>query len=96
MGQLSEVKMLRALSQALKGDPGPRPASELPTRLPGLMVPLGLAAFLFGELSSSPGAAVTTDRKPDDLQQQKCVLPRFRRPGVQNQGVSSTGSSQKL
>lgn len=47
MGQLSEDKMLKALSQALKGDPGPGPTSELPTQLPGLMVPLGLEVSLF-------------------------------------------------
>ena len=49
-GQLSEDKMLKALSQALKSDPGPGPTSELPAQLPGLMVPLGLEAFLSGEL----------------------------------------------
>lgn len=49
MGQLSEDKMLEALSQALKGDPGPGPTSELSTQLPGLMVPLGLEVFLSWE-----------------------------------------------
>lgn len=44
--QLSEDKMLKALSQAL----GQRLTSELPAQLPGLMVPLGLEAFLSGEL----------------------------------------------
>lgn len=33
--------MLKALSQAPKGDLGPEPTSELPAQLPGLMVPLG-------------------------------------------------------
>lgn len=49
MGQLSEDKMLEVLSQALKGDPGPGPTSELSTQLPGLAVPLGLEVFLSWE-----------------------------------------------
>lgn len=43
--------MLKALSQAPKGDPGPEPTSELPAQLPGLMVPLGLETFILGDWS---------------------------------------------
>lgn len=48
MGQLSEDKRLKVLSQALKGDPGPCQASELSTQQSGLVVPLDLEAFLLG------------------------------------------------
>lgn len=68
--------MLKALSQALKGDPGPQPNSKLLAQLPGLMVPLGLEAFLSGELYLFSRAAVRNDHQPSGLQQDKVILPQ--------------------
>lgn len=71
--------MLKALSQALRGDPGPRPTSELCPQRPGLKVPLDLEAFLSGELYLFPQTAVTNDHNPGGLQQREFILSQFRR-----------------
>lgn len=49
MGQLSQDKMLNALSQALKGALGPGPTPELSAQRPGLRLPVGLQAFMSWE-----------------------------------------------
>lgn len=95
-GQLSEDKLLKALSHTLKGDPGPGPTSELPAQLSGLMEPLGIEGFVSWELRSFPRAAVTNDLKPGGSQQQRFILPQFWRPEVPDQGFSRIGSLWKL
>lgn len=82
MGQLSENKRLRALSQALKGGPGPRPTSELSTQLSGLVVPLEREAFLSWELYLFPRAAMTNDHIPAGFQQQAFIPSQFWGPEI--------------
>lgn len=89
-GQLVEDKMQKALSQAREIDPAPGPTSELPSQLPGLRVPLGLEAFLSGELYLFPRAAVGNYHKPGGLWQQKSFA---HSAGAQNSPITGSAGS---